>query len=75
VTCRLSMVPGFLRLVSEFIATHKLPHHASGFAPFDRCVLGFDAGHCAVLGGPSKLPEAMDLFVRWLPKQIGSGVR
>jgi hypothetical protein len=52
-----------------------LPHHASGFAPFDRCVLGFDAGHCAVLGGPSKLPEAMDLFVRWLPKQIGSGVR
>jgi len=31
-----------------------------------------DIGHCAVLGGPSKLPEVVDLIVRWLPYQIGS---
>ena len=29
-------------------------------------------GHCAVLGGPSKLPEVVDLIVRWLPHHIGS---
>jgi esterase FrsA len=30
-----------------------------------------DIGHCAVLGGPSKLPEVVDLIARWLPAQIG----
>jgi esterase FrsA len=30
-----------------------------------------DAGHCAVLGGPSKMPELIDIIVGWLPKQIG----
>ena len=29
-----------------------------------------DIGHCAVLGGPSKLPEVVDLIARWLPAQI-----
>jgi esterase FrsA len=31
-----------------------------------------DIGHCAVLGGPSKLPEVVDLIAHWLPGQIGS---
>ena len=31
-----------------------------------------DIGHCGVLGGPSKLPEVVDLIVGWLPNQIGS---
>jgi hypothetical protein len=30
-----------------------------------------DIGHCAVLGGPSKLPEVVDLIARWLPVHIG----
>jgi hypothetical protein len=29
-----------------------------------------DIGHCAVLGGVSKLPEVIDLVTQWLPKQI-----
>jgi esterase FrsA len=28
-------------------------------------------GHCGVLGGPSKMPEVLDLVVAWLPKQAG----
>ena len=28
-------------------------------------------GHCAVLGGVSKLPEVIDLVSQWLPKQVG----
>jgi esterase FrsA len=32
-------------------------------------------GHCAVLGGPSKLPEVVDLIARWLPEQIVSAAR
>ena len=28
-------------------------------------------GHCAVLGGVSKLPEVVDLISQRLPKQIG----
>jgi esterase FrsA len=37
-----------------------------------------DVGHCAVLaakGGVSKLPEVLDLIVRWLPEQIVSAAR
>ena len=34
-----------------------------------------DIGHCAVLGGPSKLPEVIDLIARWLPAQIGLAAR
>jgi esterase FrsA len=30
-----------------------------------------DIGHCAVLGGPSKLPAVIDLITRWLPQYIG----
>jgi pimeloyl-ACP methyl ester carboxylesterase len=30
-----------------------------------------DIGHCAVLGGPSKLPQVIDLITRWLPQYIG----
>jgi esterase FrsA len=29
-----------------------------------------DIGHCALLGGVSKLPEVVDLITQWLPKQI-----
>jgi esterase FrsA len=31
-----------------------------------------DIGHCAVLGGPSKMSEVIDMAVAWLPAQIGS---
>ncbi len=34
-----------------------------------------DIGHCAVLGGVSKLPEVIDLVTQWLPKQIGLDAR
>jgi esterase FrsA len=30
-----------------------------------------DIGHCGVLGGPSKMPEVIDMVVAWLPAQIG----
>jgi hypothetical protein len=30
-----------------------------------------DIGHCGVLGGPSKMPEVIDMVVTWLPAQIG----
>ena len=30
-----------------------------------------DIGHCAILGGPSKMPEVIDRIVAWLPAQIG----
>jgi esterase FrsA len=32
-----------------------------------------DIGHCAVLGGPSKMGEVIDMVVSWLPKQAGFG--
>ncbi len=32
-----------------------------------------DIGHCAVLGGPSKMGEVIDMIVSWLPKQAGFG--
>ena len=34
-----------------------------------------DIGHCAVLGGVSKLPEVIDLVTQWFPKQIGLDAR
>jgi esterase FrsA len=34
-----------------------------------------DIGHCAVLGGVSKLPEVIDIVTQWLPKQIGLDAR
>jgi esterase FrsA len=34
-----------------------------------------DIGHCAVLGGVSKLPEVIDLVSQWLPQQIGLDAR
>jgi esterase FrsA len=34
-----------------------------------------DIGHCAVLGGVSKLPEVIDLVTQWLPKQMGLASR
>jgi esterase FrsA len=34
-----------------------------------------DIGHCAVLGGVSKLPQVIDMVVAWLPAQIGLASR
>src|SRR6202167_6312317 len=34
-----------------------------------------DIGHCAVLGGVSKLPEVIDLVAQWLTKQIDLDAR
>jgi hypothetical protein len=34
-----------------------------------------DIGHCGVLGGPSKMPEVMDMVVARLPAQISLASR